>query len=838
MLAAPALAHPGHATNNPPRGLAEKTGDPNNKCRVTTSEAAASINAPGGTSVSISPLTGRRGETTAWPTICTRTDDRAAPFFDDVDGDTLTLTQSLTLPANVKGSSRVSQQTPTAEGRIFFKGVAAYRATDVRIYVTATDPHGASHTRYFIAQTQGFAGSSAPTLGTVAAQQLKPHEAMTALVLPAATGGDLTHGGETFPYLYQVSGLPPGLRFDPATRTISGTPVESGTYSVTYTADDADLKSANLNPATKTATDTASRTFTITVSGTASTPTIDVVRIVSHPTYDADSNGTLDTYVRGDEILVDVEYSEPVKVVNGGTNNGNVKLRLDMGDDDATLTNSRKVITLKSVLYGGRTLRFAYKVQASDTDADGLWVQTAGSDNVVFLTGSPAATIESVDSGTSAGRSISGLPTTGDARTKVDGSKTAPAGPRPTEAEVDGDTLTVTFNEALKVTNTSRLIWNLEVQVSSVHGGNRNAQQYPNGVSVSGSTLTLTLGSPAQPGDRVTLTYRYTGSNKPLTDTSDNVAAAFRDLAVTNVTGGPSPVRALAAGKSLTLEFDGDLDPASAPAGNAFVVHATDRDDDLRRIFGTGTVAVAGSSATVTLQHGVDRNELASVTYTPPASAPLQGLASGTPRVAGFDRFRVEAVHDVTPPAFESLTVAELTSTSFKVFLHYDEPLDEASVPPPANVTESAKTGIRMVVNNAALATSAFTTAVEGRAVVVTVARALPTAQANSVSYTGSTPGIQDLAGNPAATLAAGKHFSGSDKQSGKPALQRANVEGATLTLGFSNTLDPGSVPAASAFTFSDDFGIGIAAVEVVGNSVFLHLEHPVYPCARSFTVS
>ena len=55
----------------------------------------------------------------------------------------------------------------------------------------------------------------------------------TPLVLPAVSGGT----GEV---TYSVSGLPPGLSFDPATRTITGTPEGSCgiTYTGTYTATD------------------------------------------------------------------------------------------------------------------------------------------------------------------------------------------------------------------------------------------------------------------------------------------------------------------------------------------------------------------------------------------------------------------------------------------------------------------------------------------------------------------------------------------------------------------------------------------------------------------------
>ncbi len=57
--------------------------------------------------------------------------------------------------------------------------------------------------------------------------------AITALKLPAATGGQ----GEI---TYRVFGLPAGLSFDAATRTISGTPTAAtgGAVAVAYLAED------------------------------------------------------------------------------------------------------------------------------------------------------------------------------------------------------------------------------------------------------------------------------------------------------------------------------------------------------------------------------------------------------------------------------------------------------------------------------------------------------------------------------------------------------------------------------------------------------------------------
>ena len=92
---------------------------------------------------------------------------------------------------------------------------------------------------------------------SVKAMTLTPGEAMEPLVLPEATGGN---GELTYVLTSEPAGLA-GLSFDPARRAISGTPTTTGTWTVTYTAADADNKTGG--------GDTARLTFTIQVSGAA-----------------------------------------------------------------------------------------------------------------------------------------------------------------------------------------------------------------------------------------------------------------------------------------------------------------------------------------------------------------------------------------------------------------------------------------------------------------------------------------------------------------------------------------------------------------------------------------
>ena len=95
-------------------------------------------------------------------------------------------------------------------------------------------------------------------------------------------------------------------------------------------------------------------------------------------------------------------------------------------------------------------------------------------------------------------------------------------------------------------------------------------------------------------------------------------------------------------GKTLTVTFDEDLDTASAPAGSAFRVSIAAPGGTARTVDGTGTAAISGSTATVTLAKVGDvhaSNEKTTLSYTKPSSGPLQD-ASGND-VASFSGKRI-----------------------------------------------------------------------------------------------------------------------------------------------------------------------------------------------------
>ncbi len=95
-------------------------------------------------------------------------------------------------------------------------------------------------------------GDTAPRFdGSVADQSYTVGEAIGPLVLPEALGGN-------GPLTYELRPEIPGLTFNPAARTLSGTPSTADTYQVTYRVSDADGNTAD--------SDADTLTFTVAVS--------------------------------------------------------------------------------------------------------------------------------------------------------------------------------------------------------------------------------------------------------------------------------------------------------------------------------------------------------------------------------------------------------------------------------------------------------------------------------------------------------------------------------------------------------------------------------------------
>lgn len=114
--------------------------------------------------------------------------------------------------------------------------------------LTATDAEGRTTTANYsirVLNPLSLAGQTLPngTVGTTYPTQ----------TLPTATGG-------VGPYTYVATNVPPGLSFNPANNQLTGTPTQSGNYSINLTATDAEGR-------------TISNTYALQVIGTLSLPT-------------------------------------------------------------------------------------------------------------------------------------------------------------------------------------------------------------------------------------------------------------------------------------------------------------------------------------------------------------------------------------------------------------------------------------------------------------------------------------------------------------------------------------------------------------------------------------
>ena len=164
----------------------------------------------------------------------------------DPDGDTLTYSWTQTAGAMVRLAGADSAQAmftaPSQPGALTFR-------------LMVTDPGGLTAVDTVTVTVR----DGAPDFGgaTVAALSLDQGQAIGPVMLPAASGGN---GALTYSLTSSPAGLA-GLVFDPATRTLSGTPQAPGLFVFTYRAEDAD--------ANRTDADAATLTFQVAVSATA-----------------------------------------------------------------------------------------------------------------------------------------------------------------------------------------------------------------------------------------------------------------------------------------------------------------------------------------------------------------------------------------------------------------------------------------------------------------------------------------------------------------------------------------------------------------------------------------
>ena len=272
---------------------------------------------------------------------------------------------------------------------------------------------------------------------------------------------------------------------------------------------------------------------------------------------------------------------------------------------------------------------------------------------------------------------------------------------------------------------------------------------------------------------------------------------------VTNNTP-PAFSSAAVVGDALTVTFDGELDSGSVPAADAFTVTVGGAEVELAA---ANPVSISGTAVTLNLAEAVLRVQTVTVGYTAPAVKPLRDADGANNPVPGFTGKAVtnDTPADTTPPRVSGKAVNGTTLT-----VTFNEALLESSNGiPDAN---------RFGVGVAGTLTTVSNVDVSGSTLTLTLGAAA--AHGDDVTVTYSHPQgdtctrcLQDLSGSkvrqfrttPAAPVT----------NNTPPAFSSAAVNGDALTVTFEGALDPGSVPAADAFTVT----VGGAEVELAATN-------------------
>jgi len=373
-------------------------------------------------------------------------------------------------------------------------------------------------------------------------------------------------------------------------------------------------------------------------------------------------------------------------------------------------------------------------------------------------------------------------------------------------AAVDGAAVVLAYNEPLdpaSVPSASNMYVKVNGAVAAVDS-----------VAVSGAEVRVALRAAPVPGQSVLLTYIRGAS--PIRDAAGNPAPNLLDRSVSNPISAAAPglLSATASGDRVTLSYSQNLNGLSVPGPDSFAIQT-----------GAGTipvtlVAVNGPSVTLRLASAVLPGETVSVSYTPPPVGALR--TSGGILAPAVAAYPADNRTDGSPPA---LTGASWSGTQLR--LRYNEELLAGSVPPASSFTVrrgSAEIGVSGV-------------SLENDTVVLTLQSAIPAGSTVTVSYAApDSGGTSDPSGNSAANL-----FNQPVADSGDttpPQLVGAQFAGTVVTLLYSETLSPGSVPPAGSFQVTaGGTARTVTAVAVTGSQAKLTLAAPE-PASSALSVT
>ena len=441
-------------------------------------------------------------------------------------------------------------------------------------------------------------------------------------------------------------------------------------------------------------------------------------------------------------------------------------------------------------------------------------------------------------------------------------------------AVVVGDQLTLTYSGAL---NTTALP--AKEQFSVRHGENFASAIAVTGISASGSTVTLTVLIPFSYGQAVRVSYDDPQTN-PLKDSDGKIIDDLNRYPVTNNT--PAAVeRAEASGTSLALTYQGPL--CTTTVAMVCTANTPGLGDFAVSVGGSArtvsAVAVEGSTVTLTLAgNAIGATDAVRVRYTQPMANPLQDGNGNPPATFAFrsadntsrllvrntlqsDGFNgnlrpdhalafttggsafkltradlwMANVLTTTPAAVWALSIHESGSDGLPGTSLGSLTANSATPVPVGRLAgriehAASGTGIDLAANTTYFAVLDSSKGGVQNVLVLEDLDAEDPGAAPGWSLADGGRTRDDTVSPPtwSGVLTRGLRIAlhGHSTDTTAPALQSLSVSGSTLTLTYDETLDPGSVPAASAFAVSIDSAAAVnpTAVSVAGSAVTLTL--------------
>ncbi|MBB5636472.1 gliding motility-associated-like protein [Pedobacter cryoconitis] len=268
-------------------------------------------------------------------------------------GYTYSVASGSTLPAGLTLSPAGQLTgTPAATGNYTFS-------------IVATDSKGCNATAVF---TLAVGSGTQISLPPATLPNGQVGTAYVPQTLPAVIGG-------TAPFTYVANNLPPGLRFDPATRTISGTPTLGGTFTVTVTVTDGNGLTAANDYVVVVNVPASAVGDAVSCGGTPVTLTVtNVIAGVTYNWYSTPTGGAI--------LFTGPAFQTPaitattiyyVEAISGTATSGRIPVNVTVATALASPVVTVKSSTLSSITFGWNDVPGATAYEVS-TDGGTTWV--------------------------------------------------------------------------------------------------------------------------------------------------------------------------------------------------------------------------------------------------------------------------------------------------------------------------------------------------------------------------------------------------------------------------------------------------------------------------------